>query len=85
MKDKKLRLYVRNVLFAGLSLVVLFAALWLIFGGIFIKLALGTLICLPLMRIITEIYGFTKEGEFRFALISAVMLAALLAEYFFLA
>ncbi|WP_424244028.1 putative membrane protein [Elusimicrobium posterum] len=85
MKDKKLRLYIRNVLFAGLCLVVLFAVLWLIFGGVFDKLALGTLIILPLFRIVTEIYGFSKEGEPRFALISAIMLAILLAEYFILA
>lgn len=84
MKDKKLRLYIKRVLFCGLFLAVFFAVLWLLFGGIYGRLALGTIILLPLARLATEIFGFWKEGQKGFALISVVMLFILAVEYFIL-
>ena len=81
MKDKQLRKYIHYVLLTGLSLVVFFAVLFLIFGGAWGKVSLGVLLCLPPARLLTEIYGFSKTKNYGFALISLILIIMLFLEY----
>jgi len=81
MKDKNLRKYIYYMLLTGLSCVVFFAVMFLMFGGVWGKLALGALLCLPPARLLTEILGFSKTKNYGFALISAILIIMLFLEY----
>ncbi|MDR0291192.1 MAG: hypothetical protein LBI01_00080 [Elusimicrobium sp.] len=81
MKDKKLRVYIYYMLLTGLSFVVFFSVMFLLLGGVWGKLALGTLLYLPPARLVTEIFGFSKTKNYGFALISVILLVMLFLGY----
>ncbi|MGB2579746.1 putative membrane protein [Elusimicrobium simillimum] len=84
MKDKQLKTYIYYLLLCGLTLVIVLAVLYLIFGGFWGKAAMGVLIMLPPARLVAEIYGFTQTKTYRFAAISAVLLCMIAIEFLFL-
>jgi predicted Co/Zn/Cd cation transporter (cation efflux family) len=82
MKDKKLRKYIYRVLAAGIALSAFFAVLYLIFGGIYGNIALGTLLSLAPARLLAEVYGFAESKNYGFALISLILFVILTLEFY---
>ncbi|ACC98701.1 hypothetical protein Emin_1149 [Elusimicrobium minutum Pei191] len=84
MKDRALKKNIHYVLLAGLSLVVLSAALYVFLGGVWGKISLGILLALPPLRLVIEVHGFAKTKLYGFMLISLTLILMLFTEFIFL-
>ena len=83
MKDKQVRFYIKRVLAAGITAVIVLSVLALLIGGVWGKIGVAAVLLLPLSRLSTEVYGFTKTGKYRYAIISTVLIIMILSSFTF--
>ncbi|WP_428898305.1 hypothetical protein Dip518_000497 [Parelusimicrobium proximum] len=81
MKDRKVRIYINRVLKIGLAVAAVLCLPGIILGGVWGKIAVGSVLALPLLRLSTEAYGFSKTGKPRYAVLAGMIILIILISF----